>query len=114
MSKVLKNTSRVLNFRIWNTKTQEMLEDAPVSGTLNDLLSWRDFHFLQFTGLKDRNGQKIYEGDIITHGQYWYKVEFQDGCFCVKTDSGYDLLWKIATHSEVQGNIYENKGMIDA
>jgi hypothetical protein len=38
----------------------------------------------QFTGLLDKNGVEIYEGDIIEHNKYTYLVVFETGAFCVR------------------------------
>lgn len=73
---------------------------------------------MQFTGLLDKNGKEIYEGDIIQHyqnkrdGKYKYghphKVEFVN----TTNKAG----WNITKSSikEVIGNIYENPELLQS
>ena len=62
----------------------------------------------QFTGLTDKNGKKIFEGDCINHP--YNVVEFIDGSFCVAGDRP---LWVMAKHGEVIGNIHDNPELLE-
>ena len=80
---------------------------------------------MQYTGLKDKNGKEIYEGDIIlTVATSDYpedtgikKVIWNDDWFQFQTiihDNGYGLplLWGGYKSLEVIGNIYENPELV--
>lgn len=69
---------------------------------------------MQYTGLKDKNGVEIYEGDIIKHFGDFGVVKFQKGCFVSNWKTKSTLLkdFIMGNRCEVIGNIYENPELL--
>jgi len=75
---------------------------------------------LQYTGLKGKNGVEIYEGDITC--RHWDdgtsqngQIIFENGSFLWQEISQIKFIHPIGIntlHSEVIGNIYENKELL--
>ena len=69
----------------------------------------------EFTGLTDKNGQKIFEGDIIFDPELKdnYFVEFDEGGFCAG-DMFLQAYISFGEFScEVIGNIHDNPGLLE-
>jgi len=66
-----------------------------------------DIELIQYTCMKDKNGVKIYEGDIIQSQTLTGEVRFKDGCFVVFCEIYYRFDSAI-NGWEIIGNIHEN------
>ncbi len=120
---------REIKFRFWHRDLKKMfynviLDNGEVKNSGRWVL-WGSYErVMQFTGLKDKNGKEIYEGDILTihpNSDDYIDVEviFYKGCFCYKTKEGGIFAfysengWAgITKLREVIGNIYQNKNLL--
>lgn len=70
----------------------------------------------EYTGLTDRNGKRIFEGDIIGGRGDTYKVIFEDGIFLID-NSHYTTGLYVAIHmekiDEVIGDVYNNPELLE-
>ena len=56
---------REIKFRAWDNQLKKMFEDIEYHGKYKCNEGEEIFVVMQFTGLKDKNGKEIYEGDIV-------------------------------------------------
>lgn len=128
--------SREIKFRAYHKERKEMFEIASIdfeekkaalSNGIIKLLNvdFKQFEMLQYTGLKDKNGKEIYEGDILKY-KFLYDRRFKhvslvkfmeiEASFGIKDIYGNEIpLYRITANNyfEVIGNIYENKNLLE-
>ncbi|GIM61372.1 hypothetical protein CAPN008_14220 [Capnocytophaga canis] len=119
---------REIKFRAWDSKSQRMYYQGEP-----DLECVQSFfhHYndndelMQFTGLHDKNGKEIYEGDVIVFDLYSYwghdikekgKIVFDDYAFVFKTKTGEYFLADLdcckEEDIEIIGNIHETPKLL--
>ncbi|EHQ88236.1 YopX family protein [Desulfosporosinus youngiae] len=117
---------REIKFRAWIEPNIEkippyMSSEPEFNGYINDIFSrggvkplapyGSKITYLQFTGLRDKNGKEIYEGDMCDTYTRWGKgvVRFEGGMFKLNGMS----LCTFIPRLEVIGNIYENPELLE-
>lgn len=107
---------REIKFRKWCDRTSVMIDGDSLAfeeyAPLAHLLTQEGI--MQYTGLKDRNGKEIYEGDIHKLGDEVGAVEYHDGTYFVLGEYCTRFLYQDLTEQkgEVIGNIFEHKELI--
>ena len=124
---------REIKFRAWDDTLCHMMKPLTIEEMAKSTFqncNWYQLKIMQFTGLLDKKGKEIYEGDLCTDKDNIVQIVWSEnhrwGCKIVKTNYVLqkDLtfpLWQWDRcekngnrELEVIGNIYENPELLEA
>lgn len=133
---------REIKFRAWDNHTKQWIGDAKYdvigldfygnlikchTDSCESPLSYYDnpnIELMQYTGLKDKNGKEIYEGDILTSSDWscGCEVIYKGGGFTLKQGESTSNLYANFLDAygyyiddiEIVGNIYENPELLES
>ena len=122
-------------FRVWDKNQQVMrgvkglfwhknnlaAHCSPIGNKFDEffttILNDGEYHLMQSTGLVDKNGVQIFEGDIVNH--YWSNEVGESFCHKTVIKNPFDYKVNEAMHLiyadelEILGNIYENSDLLE-
>lgn len=102
---------REIKFRAWDKGDNKMLDAMGLIDIIqtDDCMGFPDSaEFMQYTGLKDKNGKEIYEGDIVEDSNVIMEVKFYSGHSVIN----YAHFVLPDGELKVIGNIYENPDLL--
>lgn len=131
--------NREIKFRAWDKTVSKMVEIGEmvvgetttawiknIDGSSHMIVHGESGEFMQYTGLKDKNGKEIYEGDILEKDVYdkpfsdtrksckmTMKIVFSEGAYhgiTIKNQKGYR--YGVGVGGEIIGNIYQNPELL--
>ncbi|WP_429726201.1 YopX family protein [Bacillus paralicheniformis] len=133
---------REIKFQAWDLDAEQMYNWESVKQLFHEHLEHPRVKVRQYTGLKDKNGREIYEGDVI-HCVHWFfdgneieehftaSVGFRDGSFTLENinsryysdytaeENGKGICWigdinYCEEDYEVIGDVYRNPELLEA
>lgn len=112
--------SRELKFRCWWDNRMHYVEEIDFKRKRVDLLgadtiSIEECILMQYTGLKDKNGKEVYEGDLIKieYEEKYGIVKWNEELACFQICNVPSQTLKHIKYYEIIGNIYENKELLE-
>lgn len=126
-------------YRAWDKETQTMLDVSLIDfkkrvligehwefGETN-FISFDDINLMQSTGLKDKNGKEIFEGDVITNGidivdikrhqtlGFYTIIDGRESFFgdSISIEGFEEDVEEFTQITEIIGNIYENPELLE-